>query len=73
MKKNMAIFDRFLRMLVSIILVVLYFKLDIASPWNYIMLAVAGIFIISSFFGVCPLYSLLGIDTRQFKENDKMA
>lgn len=63
--------DRFLRVLVAIVLVILIIKWDIASPWNYIMLAAACLFIFTAFFGVCPIYALFGIDTRQFKESDK--
>ena len=73
MKKNEALLDRFLRLLAAIVLIVLFFKLDVASPWNYIMLAVAVVFIGTAVFGVCPIYSLLGIDTRQFKESDTNA
>ena len=70
MKKNEALLDRFLRLLAAIVLIVLFFKLDVASPWNYIILAVAIVFIGTAVFGVCPIYTLFGIDTRQFKESD---
>lgn len=73
MKKNEALLDRFLRLLAAIVLIVLFFKLDVASPWNYIMLAVAIVFIGTAVFGVCPIYTLFGIDTRQFKESDTKA
>jgi hypothetical protein len=73
MKKNEALLDRFLRLLAAIVLIVLFFKLDVASPWNYIMLAVAIVFIATAVFGVCPIYTLFGIDTRQFKESDTKA
>lgn len=70
MKKNMALGDRILRFVVAIVLVVLFFTASVSAPWNYLMLGIGIIFILTSLIGSCPLYTLFGIDTRQFKEVD---
>lgn len=67
MKKNMAVVDRFIRMVIGIVFIILFLTGTIGSPWNYILLAVSVIFIITAVAGTCPLYSLLHMDTRQFK------
>lgn len=63
MKKNMGNLDRILRILVAIVVVVLYYTGTISGTLAMILLAVAGIFILTSLISVCPLYSLFGINT----------
>jgi hypothetical protein len=67
MKKNMAVGDRFIRLVLAVVLIVIFFTKDIASPYNYLLLLFAGVFGVTAFSGRCPLYSLFHIDTRQFK------
>ena len=67
MKKNMAVGDRFIRFVLAVVLVILFFTKDISSPLNYLLLAVAIVFGLTAVTGRCPLYSLFHIDTRQFK------
>ena len=68
MKKNMAVLDRILRGLLAIAGFLLFFGGGIASPWNYIMLLVGIVFLATAYWGSCPLYTLFGIDTRQFRD-----
>jgi hypothetical protein len=70
MKKNMALGDRILRFILAVLLIVLFFTTDTGAPWKYVMITVASIFMLTAYLGSCPLYSLFGIDTRQFKEAD---
>lgn len=67
MKKNMAVGDRFLRLVAAVVLLVLYFTSNIAAPFHYLLLLFAGIFGVTAILGSCPLYTLFRIDTRQFK------
>lgn len=67
MKKNMGGSDRFIRFLVAAVVLALYFTNIIEGTLAYILLAAAAIFLITSFVGVCPLYSLLGIRTCKVK------
>jgi len=70
MKKNTAILDRFLRLVAAVILIVYSFKTTLATPWNYVLLLIAVVLLLTALTGFCPFYRLLGIDTRQFKESD---
>jgi membrane protein YdbS with pleckstrin-like domain len=68
MKKNMAVLDRFLRLVIAIVLLVLLFTVGFATPWNYVVIVLVVLFAFTAITGICPLYSLLHIDTRQFKD-----
>ena len=65
MKKNMGTVDRVIRVLVAVIIVVLYFTHVISGTLAVILLILAGIFVVTSLLGTCPLYILLGISTRK--------
>jgi hypothetical protein len=68
MKKNMAVLDRLIRLAIAIVLIILLFTLGFAAPWNYVVMAISILFIITAIAGSCPAYTLLHMDTRQFKE-----
>jgi hypothetical protein len=68
MKKNMGNTDRAIRMLLAGIIVILFSVNIISGPLAYALLIVAGIFVFTSLFGSCPLYSLFRINTCQRKE-----
>jgi hypothetical protein len=63
MKKNMGTTDRVVRILAAAILAALFLARVIGGTWGFVLLAIAGIFTVTSVAGVCPLYSLLGIST----------
>lgn len=63
MTKNMGGTDRFIRIIVAIIALTLYFTGTITGTVGIIALVVAGIFLLTSFVSFCPLYSILGLNT----------
>ena len=65
MKKNMGIADRLIRALVATIAVVLFVTHTVSGTAGIIMLAVAGVFMLTSFAGFCPLYAPFRISTRK--------
>ena len=65
MKKNMGTVDKVIRVLVAVIILVLYFTHVITGTLAGILLIVAGIFVVTSLLGTCPLYIPLGISTRK--------
>ncbi|MEP7318928.1 MAG: DUF2892 domain-containing protein [Panacibacter sp.] len=65
MKRNMGIFDRIFRTLTATAIAVLYFMNVITGGWAIFLLIVAVIFLLTSFVSFCPLYTLLGINTKQ--------
>ena len=65
MKKNMAIFDRFLRSGIGIALLVANIKGFIYGPIAVAAVAVAVVLLLTSLFGFCPMYALFGISSRK--------
>jgi UPF0716 family protein affecting phage T7 exclusion len=63
MKKNMGAFDRFIRIAIAIALVALVYTGAVTGIGVTILIAVAIIFLLTSFVGVCPLYKPFGINT----------
>ena len=73
MKKNMGVIDRVVRILIAVVLAVLYFTHVISGTLGIILLIVAGIFVLTSLFGLCPLYLIFGISSRKnsIKQDDQ--
>jgi glucose uptake protein GlcU len=65
MKKNMALADRIIRLVVAAVIAVLYFTETITGTLAIVLGIVAIIFVITAIFNFCPLYTLLGISTRK--------
>lgn len=63
MKKNMGSADRIIRLIISAILVVLYFNGIVTGTLGIVLLVLAGVFTLTSIIGVCPLYLPFGIKT----------
>ena len=63
MKKNMGNADRIVRILAAAVLAGLYFGGIITGTIGLILVIVAGVFLLTSLVGVCPLYSLVGINS----------
>ena len=65
MKKNMGTVDKTIRIFVAAIVALLYFTGVISGTLAIILMVFAIIFVITSLIGVCPLYPLLGMNTRK--------
>jgi len=65
MKKNMGTVDKVIRILVAVIVLVLYFTHVISGTLAVILLILAGILVLTSLVGLCPLYLPLGLSTRK--------
>ena len=65
MKKNMGTVDKTIRIFVAAIVALLYFTGVISGTLAIILMVFAIIFVITSLFSVCPLYPLLGMNTRK--------
>lgn len=61
MKKNLGNADRIIRLCVTGILGLLWFQNIITGTLGVVALAVAAVFVLTSFIGWCPLYALFGI------------
>ncbi|MCC6185628.1 MAG: DUF2892 domain-containing protein [Chitinophagaceae bacterium] len=67
MKKNIGSTDKIIRIMVALIIIVLYFTNQISGTVSFILLALAGIFAVTSLLNFCPLYLPFGISTCKKK------
>lgn len=63
MKKNMGTIDRGIRVGLAIAFAVLFFTHVVEGVFGFVLLGFAGIFVLTSLVGYCPLYSIFGIRT----------
>jgi len=68
MKKNMSSADRVIRLIISAIMVGLYFSGMATGTLGIVMLVLAGVFTLTSIVSFCPLYALVGISTCPVKQ-----
>ncbi len=67
MKKNMGNIDKTIRVIVAIIIAGLYLANIISGTSGIILLVISSIFVLTSLISFCPLYILVGINTRSKK------
>ena len=65
MKKNVGIADKVIRISAAVVIAVLYFAGSISGTLAIILLILAGILILTSFVGFCPLYAPFKFSTRK--------
>lgn len=65
MKKNMGSADRTIRVLIAVLIAALYWTNVISGTLAIILMALAIVFIITSWISFCPLYLPFGIRTRK--------
>lgn len=68
MKKNMGTADKLIRLILALLIAVLYLAGVIKGTLGIVLLAVAVIFVLTSLFGFCPLYTIFGLNTGKKKE-----
>ena len=68
MKRNMGTADRIIRILIAALLAYLYFSKKVTGTWGIVLLVVAVVFVLTSLIGICPLYSILGINSCKRKK-----
>jgi len=65
MKKNMGTLDKSIRIIVAVIIASLYFTKVISGTLAIVLLIFAAVFIVTSFISFCPLYPIIGLNTRK--------
>ena len=68
MKKNMGSTDKIIRVLVAIAVAVLVYFDVVQGTLAYVLMAVAGIFVLTSLVSFCPLYGIFGLNTCKVKQ-----
>ena len=64
MKKNMGIIDIAVRLVIAVLLIVLYFTHVVTGTTGIVLLVVAGVLILTSVLGICPMYLPFNLSTR---------
>jgi len=68
MKKNMGKSDKGIRVIIAVIIASLYYFNVIEGTIAYVLMALAMVFLITSFINFCPLYVPFGISTCKTKK-----
>lgn len=68
MTTNMGKADRIVRPLLALVFIALYFTGTVTGTAGVVLLVLAGIFLLTSVVGTCPLYSIFGINTCPVRE-----
>lgn len=63
----MGIIDRVIRALIAVTVAILYFAGILTGTWAIVLMVLSGVFILTSVFGICPLYMLFGLKTLKTK------
>lgn len=71
MIKNMSTLDRIFRIILAAAVIVLYITNVITGTWGAVLIAIAVVFLATSFISYCPLYSVLGI--RRWEKSTTVA
>ena len=67
MNKNMGNLDKTLRILLAVVFAVLYFTNPVTGTIGLLLVALAGVFVVTSLVSFCPLYTIFGINTCSVK------
>jgi amino acid transporter len=68
MKTNVGTADRIIRLLIVIVITVLYYFKLIDGALGNVLLALAGIFLVTAIVGFCPAYAGFGIRSCSSRE-----
>lgn len=63
MKKNMGSLDKGIRIVIAIAIALLYYFNVIEGTLAYVLMALAIVFLLTSFISFCPLYLPFGWNT----------
>jgi len=67
MTKNMGSLDKAIRLVLAAVFVVLYFTNVVSGTFGIVLLVMAGVFVLTSLVGSCPLYLPFNLSTRKEK------
>ena len=67
MKMNMGTIDKVIRIIIAVIIAALYFTDVLTGTLGIVLLILAGVFVLTSLIGFCPLYVPFGLNTGKKK------
>lgn len=65
MKTNMGTLDRVIRISLAVIIIILWALNVVNGITAIITLVVASVFLLTGLAGFCPLYPLIGVNTKK--------
>ena len=68
MKKNMGSTDKIIRFILAAVFAALFFTGTVTGVLGYVLLAVGGIFVLTSLINFCPLYAIVGLNSCPVNE-----
>jgi drug/metabolite transporter superfamily protein YnfA len=68
MKKNVGNADRIIRVILAAVFAVLYFTGIVPGAVGLVLVALGGIFVLTSLISFCPIYAIVGLNTCPAKE-----
>ena len=68
MKKNIGTVDKIVRIILAIVIGALFYFETITGTLAYVLVALAGVFVLTSLINICPLYMIFGVKTCSYKE-----
>jgi heme O synthase-like polyprenyltransferase len=60
MKKNMNMIDRVIRPILAVLFFILYIIGAVTGVFGMILVVLGGVFVLTSIFGYCPIYTIFG-------------
>ncbi|TAH42673.1 MAG: DUF2892 domain-containing protein [Bacteroidetes bacterium] len=63
MKTNMGGTDKVVRVIIALMFIALYATGTVSGTLAYVLLVLAGVFILTSVLSFCPLYTIFGLNT----------
>jgi hypothetical protein len=67
MKNNMGSIDRIVRIIIALIFSAFYITGTVTGVLAYVLLALGGVFVLTSAINSCPIYSFFGLSTCKKK------
>jgi hypothetical protein len=67
MKANMGLLDKVIRIIIAIAFSALYITKTVEGTLGIILLALGGVFLLTSVISFCPLYTIFGLSTCKKK------
>ena len=68
MKSNMGSTDKIVRIIIAIVVAVLWYTGTISGTVAIVLAVLAGVFVLTSLIGFCPLYLPFGLSTKKTEE-----
>ena len=70
MKTNMGSIDRVVRIVIAAVVAGLYFTNILTGTVAIVLLAISGIFVLTSFVSFCPIYAIFGMNSCAVKKQE---